>query len=139
MGVLQGCCKVLHKYGAERVRQGPTGVHGRGHVRPAKHVQIAYFLRAEAEGEGFEPSVDRKAHNGFRGRAGEAAKPLVERSGGVGECQGEWNLKSEQVFARRSLLGCLRLKRVRVAAQSNPASRHGPRQPGESVRFMGDH
>jgi hypothetical protein len=26
------------------------------------------FMQSDAEGEGFEPSVDRKAHNGFRDR-----------------------------------------------------------------------
>jgi hypothetical protein len=33
-----------------------------------KPLQIADFLDDSAEGEGFEPSVDRKAHNGFRDR-----------------------------------------------------------------------
>jgi len=31
-----------------------------------KSLQIGGFLGRKAEGEGFEPSVDRKAHNGFR-------------------------------------------------------------------------
>jgi hypothetical protein len=65
MGVLQGCCNVLHKHGAERVRQGPTGAHASGHVHHTKHLHIGYFLGGETEGEGFEPSVGCKVHNGF--------------------------------------------------------------------------
>jgi hypothetical protein len=33
---------------------------------PHNPLQIGGFVEASAEGEGFEPSVDRKAHNGFR-------------------------------------------------------------------------
>ena len=40
--------------------------------------------RPKAEGEGFEPSRRLTTPNGFRGRVGEDAKPLGERSGGVG-------------------------------------------------------
>ena len=68
MGVLQGCCKVLQKYGAERVPQGPTGVEPGYHGRSRKFLQIVQLSGLIAEGEGFEPSVDRKAHNGFRDR-----------------------------------------------------------------------
>ncbi len=32
------------------------------------------------EGEGFEPSVRRKTHNGFRDRPEYVASPLIERS-----------------------------------------------------------
>jgi hypothetical protein len=69
MSVLQGCCKVLHEHGAERVQRGPTGVEPLGHLGLAKSLQINVIPGPKAEGEGFEPSVDRKAHNGFRGRS----------------------------------------------------------------------
>jgi hypothetical protein len=67
--LLHSCCTALHEYGAERVRQGPSGVEGRCSCWPANPLQIDGFLGLKAEGEGFEPSVDRKAHNGFRDRA----------------------------------------------------------------------
>jgi hypothetical protein len=46
----------------------------------------------EAEGVGFEPTVDETAHNGFRARAGEAKIARVERSDRSGERLRERNL-----------------------------------------------
>ena len=43
------------------------------------------------EGEGFEPSVDRKAHNGFRDRADPAAMPHYNWSLHPGGMQGGMN------------------------------------------------
>jgi hypothetical protein len=37
---------------------------------PAEAAGLQRNLALRAEGEGFEPSVDRKAHNGFRDRGG---------------------------------------------------------------------
>jgi hypothetical protein len=68
MSLLHGCCNVLHKYGAERVRQGPTGVTGRDAAGSVKALQINHFSDYKAEGEGFEPSDDVTAVNGFRDR-----------------------------------------------------------------------
>ena len=45
--------------------------------------------RSQAEGEGFEPSVDRKAHYGFRDRAGTAAIAHHNWSQRPGEYRGE--------------------------------------------------
>jgi hypothetical protein len=78
MSVLQGCCKVLHKYGADWVQRGPTGVEPPGHTGATKSLQIGGLAGSKTEGEGFEPSVDRKAHNGFRDRP---VQPLRHPSG----------------------------------------------------------
>jgi hypothetical protein len=78
VGVLQGCCNVLHKYGPERVLEGPTGVSGTIDKLRAKALQIGHLSGPKTEGEGFEPSVDRKAHNGFRDRP---VQPLRHPSG----------------------------------------------------------
>jgi hypothetical protein len=80
MRLLHTCCTALHKYGPERVLEGPTGVRASGQARPAKGLQIGHLSALKAEGEGFEPSVDRKAHNGFRDRP---VQPLRHPSGGI--------------------------------------------------------
>jgi hypothetical protein len=56
--------------------------------------------RSKAEGEGFEPSVDRKAHNGFRDRAETTAMPHHNWSPPPGGIQGGMNL-SPAVCATR--------------------------------------
>jgi hypothetical protein len=78
--VLQGCCKVLHKYGADWVQRGPTGVAPPGHTGATKSLQISGFLGPKAEGRDSNPRWTVKAHNGFRDRPEYLASPLMERS-----------------------------------------------------------
>jgi hypothetical protein len=53
----------------------------------------------QAEGERFEPSVDRKAHNGLRARPDQRETPLVERGSAVGGPSG--GPKSEEPCQRK--------------------------------------
>ena len=107
MGVLQGCCKVLHKYGVERVHEGPSGLHRRYDRRPPKYLQIDEFSALKAEGEGFEPSVDRKAHNGFRDRP---VQPLRHPSG-MDNCRCSVGLRPD---TNRGVTGYLLVKSHRA-------------------------
>jgi hypothetical protein len=53
---------------------------------------VVCTILPRAEGEGFEPSVDRKAHNGFRDRAEPAAMPHHNWSLRPGGIHGGMNL-----------------------------------------------
>jgi hypothetical protein len=78
-----------------QTRRSLTRVDERAHRRerhpagkvPAKSPKV----RSVTEGEGFEPSVDRKAHNGFRDRAETAAMPHHNWSLRPGGIQGGMN------------------------------------------------
>ena len=63
-GALHVRCTALHKRAFSGVRQGPTGLDAS--YRTAREIPAnqAHFT----EGEGFELSEDRNAHNGFRDR-----------------------------------------------------------------------
>ena len=57
----------------------PDGGSGALRVSPLDLLSLPEFQHDDlAEGEGFEPSVDRKAHNGFRDRP---VQPLRHPSG----------------------------------------------------------
>src|SRR5918999_1354502 len=64
-----------------------VGIRG----QPTNLLQIDGAARPKTEGEGFEPSVDRKAHNGFRDRAETAAMPHHNWSLRPGGIQGGMN------------------------------------------------
>ena len=63
-GALHVRCTALHKSALFWGREGPPGVDQQREIDAEKACKSA----TSAEGEGFEPSVDRKAHNGFRDR-----------------------------------------------------------------------
>jgi hypothetical protein len=74
-----GCCKVLHKHGAERVRQGLSGVDATYGADPTTVLQINHFSDYKAEGERFELSDDVTAVNGFRDRPVQPLRHPSER------------------------------------------------------------
>ena len=51
-------------------------------IEDLHHAAAPRRLTHKTEGEGFEPSVDRKAHNGFRDRP---VQPLRHPSRGLGD------------------------------------------------------
>jgi hypothetical protein len=67
-------CTALHKSALFWGREGSPGVDQRREIEAKKPCKET----TSAEGEGFEPSVDRKAHNGFRDRP---VQPLRHPSG----------------------------------------------------------
>jgi hypothetical protein len=86
--VCSGVLQCAAQNGAERGLEGPTGGRATGHARRTKYLQIGHFSSLRAEGEGFEPSVDRKAHGkgAVCPQPGEASRPrpsAVARSGPI--------------------------------------------------------
>jgi hypothetical protein len=89
MSALHVRCNALQIPGVERCPQGPSDVGGEQAAMGPKAQQPNGIPALQAEGEGFEPSVDRKADNGFRDRA---ERPQCRITTGVcvpGECRGE--------------------------------------------------
>ena len=89
-----------------------------------KALQIAYVRGRRAEGEGFEPSVDRKAHNGFRDRP---IQPLSHPSG-RGDCRRRLGYDLFMLPKRALLLAvltiCFGLTAATTAVAGGPHHHH---------------
>ena len=77
---------------ARRRERATVGFPCEQHDHPCLHDRRKTRARLITEREGFEPSVDRKAHNGFRDRAETAAMPHQNRSLRPGGIQRGMNL-----------------------------------------------
>jgi hypothetical protein len=80
------------------------------------------FPGPKAEGEGFEPSVDRKAHNGFRDRADPAAMPHYNWSLHPGGMQGGMNLGCPDCATHRQRSATVLLASGAALSAANPGS-----------------